>query len=78
MLSTLLLIPDNPDQGVLYLLTGVINLINKHYTWENLEFKFNLLSNCLIILTSAKQENYIYHNKNGKLLKNSQKLKLQF
>lgn len=65
MLSTLLLIPDNPEQGVLYLLTGVLNLVNKHYQWENTEIKFNLLANFLVILGAMTQESYIYHINSG-------------
>lgn len=61
MMSTLLILPDNPEQGVLYLLTGVLNLIDKHLTWENADVKFNLLANAIIILTALKQENYLYH-----------------
>jgi hypothetical protein len=65
MMSTLLVIPDNPEQGVLYLLTGVLNLIQKHYTWENLEIKFNLLCNALVILSALKQDEYLYHVNEG-------------
>ena len=65
MMSTLLVIPDNPEQGVLYLLTGVINLIQKHYHWDNLEIKFNLLCNALVILSALKQDDYLYHLNEG-------------
>lgn len=64
LMTTLLIIPDNPDQGVLYLLTGVINLVQKHFQWENLEIKFCLLANMLVIFNSLKQENYLYHVEN--------------
>lgn len=67
MMSTLLILPDNPEQGVLYLLTGVLNLIDKHLTWENADVKFNLLANAIIILTALKQENYLYHIDYGKI-----------
>lgn len=65
MMSTLLVIPDNPEQGVLYLLTGVINLIQKHFVWESTEIKFNLLCNSLVILGALKQDNYLYHMTDG-------------
>ncbi len=65
MMSTLLLVPDNPEQGVLYLLTGVINLINKHVQWDNEEIKFNLLANSLIGLSAMAQTNYLHHLNNG-------------
>jgi hypothetical protein len=61
MMSTLLILPDNPEQGVLYLLTGVLNLIEKHLNWENVDVRFNLLVNVIIILTALKQEDYLYH-----------------
>ena len=67
MMSTLLIIPDNPDQGVLYLLNGVLNIITKHFNWENLEIKFNLLLNLLILLGAYKQENYLFEIENVEL-----------
>ncbi len=73
MLSTLLLVPDSPEQGVLYLLTGVINMINQ-YNWDNLEIKFNLLTNVLVIFSALEQENYMHSIHNG----NSCKLKANF
>ena len=66
LLSTLLLIPDNPEQGGLYLLNGVLNVIQMHFPWENLEVKFNLLVNFVCLLSALKQENYIHHIPNGK------------
>lgn len=60
MMSTLLAVPDNPEQGVLYLLTGCLNLVQKHLTWENVECKFNLLLNGLVILSALKQEAHLY------------------
>lgn len=65
MMTTLLVIPDNPDQGVLYLLTGVMNLVQKHLNWDNLEIKFNLLANLLLVFSALKQEIYLYHINNG-------------
>ena len=61
LMSTLLVLPDNPELGVLYLLSGVLNLINTRYAWENLEIKFNLLLNVIVVLSSLKQENYLHH-----------------
>jgi hypothetical protein len=68
LLSTLLIIPDNPEQGGLYLLNGVLNVIQKHFPWENTEIKFNLLVNFICLLCALKQENYIHHIPNGKYL----------
>lgn len=66
MMTTLLLIPDNPEQGVLYLLTGIVNLVQKHFQWENIEIKFNILSEILVTFNCLKQESFIYHLENGK------------
>lgn len=68
LLSTLILIPDNPEQGVLYLLNGILNVIQKHYQWENIEIKVNLLINVICLLCALKQEKYIYHIPNSKSL----------
>lgn len=67
MMSTLLLIPDSPEQGVLYLLTGVLNMINQ-FNWENQEIKFNLLSNSLVIFSALEQEDYLHLIENGNLI----------
>ena len=67
MMSTLLLVPDSPEQGVLYLLTGVINMINQ-FSWDNLETKFNLLTNVLVIFSALEQENYMHSIHNGTLI----------
>jgi len=61
MMSTLIVIPDNPEQGVLYLLTGVLNLIEKHFAWENVDIKFSLLAKCLIALSALRQDEFLYH-----------------
>jgi hypothetical protein len=48
------------------LLTGVLNIIIKHFNWENVELKLNLLLNLLTLLGSLKQENYLFRIENGK------------
>lgn len=60
MMSTLLAVPDNPEQGVLYLLTGCLNIIQKHINWDNNDHKFSLLLNSLAVLSALKQENHLY------------------
>lgn len=70
-MSTLLIVPDNPEQGVIYLLTGLVNLIQKHINWENIEIKFNLLANAFVILAALKQENYLYHIHEGTRLQSN-------
>lgn len=68
ILSTLILLPDNPDQGVLYLLNGLLNLIQTHFEWENKEIKLNLMITSLSLLSALKQENHIYHVPNGNFI----------
>jgi hypothetical protein len=63
MMSTLLVIPDNPEQGVLYLIEGVLSLVDNHF--DDVEIQFNLLANILIVLTASKQKYYIYRINNG-------------
>jgi hypothetical protein len=67
MMSLLLVVPDNPDQGVLYLLTGLLNLVQKHISWENIEIKFSLLMSAMAILIALKQETYLYHVDDSKV-----------
>ncbi len=66
LMSTLVVLPDNPEQGVLYLMTILINFVDIHYKWESLEIKYNLLTYGLVALSAFKQENYLYHIENGK------------
>nr|CAB3226529.1 UPF0505 protein C16orf62-like [Phallusia mammillata] len=60
-LSSLLLVPDNPDQGVLYLLRGFLNVIS------NTEVNLSMYTQCTIylkilsMLTAYSQNQYIYH-----------------
>ena len=58
-LSTLLVVPDNPDSGVLYLLRGLLNIL-QNYTSDS-DFKANIYIRVLAILSAICQESYIYH-----------------
>ncbi|XP_053132807.1 VPS35 endosomal protein-sorting factor-like isoform X2 [Hemicordylus capensis] len=59
--STLLVIPDHPEQGVLFLVRGLLNVI-QDYTWEdNSDDKVRIYTNVLHLLSAASQETYIYH-----------------
>lgn len=60
LMATLLAVPDNPDQGVLYLLTGCLNLVQKHVAWQSQEIKFALLVNAMGVLSALKQESHLY------------------
>ncbi|XP_020910868.1 UPF0505 protein C16orf62 homolog [Exaiptasia diaphana] len=60
-LSTLLVVPDSPDQGVLYLTRGLLNVIQE-YTWEmNSDAKMTLYLNAVGLLSAMCQENFLYH-----------------
>ncbi|XP_015745691.1 UPF0505 protein C16orf62-like [Python bivittatus] len=59
--STLLIIPDHPEQGVLFLVRGLLNVI-QDYTWEdNSDDKIKIYTNVVHLLSAMSQETYIYH-----------------
>ncbi|BFZ02646.1 hypothetical protein BsWGS_05685 [Bradybaena similaris] len=59
--STLLVIPDSPDMGVMYLLRGLLNVL-QDYTWEpNSDARILVYTRVLAMLAAASQENYPYH-----------------
>ena len=67
-LSTLLVVPDNPDLGVVYLLSGLLNALRK-YSWQtNSLAKVVMFSDALFLLSAICQEEYIYHIHNGKCM----------
>ncbi|XP_062359252.1 VPS35 endosomal protein-sorting factor-like isoform X4 [Cinclus cinclus] len=59
--STLLVVPDHPEQGVLFLVRGLLNVI-QDYTWEdNSDDKVRIYTNVLHLLSAMTQETFIYH-----------------
>ncbi|XP_075575453.1 VPS35 endosomal protein-sorting factor-like isoform X5 [Pelecanus crispus] len=59
--STLLVVPDHPEQAVLFLVRGLLNVI-QDYTWEdNSDDKVRIYTNVLHLLSAMTQEAYIYH-----------------
>ncbi|KAJ6657602.1 hypothetical protein lerEdw1_002318 [Lerista edwardsae] len=59
--STLLIVPDHPEQGVLFLVRGLLNVI-QDYTWEdNSDDKIRIYTYVLHLLSAMSQETYIYH-----------------
>ncbi|XP_041062285.1 VPS35 endosomal protein-sorting factor-like isoform X2 [Carcharodon carcharias] len=59
--STLLIVPDHPEQGVLYLVRGLLNVI-QDYIWEDhTDSKVRIYINVLHLLAAASQETYLYH-----------------
>ncbi|XP_005101203.1 VPS35 endosomal protein sorting factor-like [Aplysia californica] len=60
-ISTLLVTPDNPDVGVMYLLRGLLNVL-QDYTWDqNGDLRIFVYTRVLAMLSSAAQEEYLYH-----------------
>ncbi|XP_072311686.1 VPS35 endosomal protein-sorting factor-like isoform X1 [Eucyclogobius newberryi] len=59
-LSTLLVVPDHPEHGVLYLVRGLLNMI-QDYTWEdNSDAKVRVYISSLPLLAAMSQETYFY------------------
>ncbi|KAG8145605.1 hypothetical protein E2320_012110, partial [Naja naja] len=59
--STLLIVPDHPEQGVLFLVRGLLNVI-QDYTWEdNSDDKVKIYTNVVHLLSAMGQETYLYH-----------------
>uniref|UniRef100_A0A286XNX2 VPS35 endosomal protein-sorting factor-like n=1 Tax=Cavia porcellus TaxID=10141 RepID=A0A286XNX2_CAVPO len=59
--STLLIVPDHPEHGVLFLVRELLNVI-QDYTWEdNSDDKIRLYTCVLHLLSAMSQETYLYH-----------------
>ncbi|XP_041702348.1 VPS35 endosomal protein-sorting factor-like isoform X2 [Coregonus clupeaformis] len=59
-LSALLVVPDHPEAGVLYLVRGLLNMV-QDYTWEeNSDAKFHVYISALPLLAAMSQETYLY------------------
>lgn len=64
ILSLLLIAPDSPELGVLYLFDGLCNAVSK-YTWpENSDGECVVLMKCLTFLSVAVQAEYPYSIEN--------------
>ena len=60
-----LVLQDNPDQGVLYMLRGLLNVM-ENFQWDpNQDTKAMVYSSVLSLLSAASQETYIYHADRG-------------
>ncbi|KAK6187960.1 hypothetical protein SNE40_005876 [Patella caerulea] len=60
-ISTILIIPDNPESGVMYMLRGLLNVL-QDYTWDHTsDAKAIVYIKVLSLLSAASQESYIYH-----------------
>uniref|UniRef100_A0A1A8RWG1 VPS35 endosomal protein-sorting factor-like n=2 Tax=Nothobranchius rachovii TaxID=451742 RepID=A0A1A8RWG1_9TELE len=59
-LATLLVVPDHPEHGVLYLVRGLLNMV-QDYTWEdNSDGKVRVYASALPLLAAMSQETYLY------------------
>ncbi|CAB1338037.1 unnamed protein product [Coregonus sp. 'balchen'] len=59
-LSALLVVPDHPEAGVLYLVRGLLNMV-QDYTWEdNSDAKVQVYISALPLLAAMSQETYLY------------------
>merc|ERR1712038_177551 len=61
MVATLLYVPDNPDQGVLYILKGLLNVLDT-FTWDkNSDHKVQAYISTISMLSAMSQESFIFH-----------------
>ncbi|XP_037019323.2 VPS35 endosomal protein-sorting factor-like isoform X1 [Artibeus jamaicensis] len=59
--STLLIVPDHPEHGVLFLVRELLNVI-QDYTWEDSsDDKIRIYTYILHLLSAMSQETYLYH-----------------
>ncbi|KAK2491621.1 hypothetical protein MC885_001898, partial [Smutsia gigantea] len=59
--STLLIVPDHPEHGVLFLVRELLNVI-QDYTWEDSsDDKVRIYTCVLHLLSAMSQETYLYH-----------------
>ncbi|XP_041671104.1 VPS35 endosomal protein-sorting factor-like isoform X2 [Cheilinus undulatus] len=59
-LATLLVVPDHPEHGVLYLVRGLLNMV-QDYTWEDSsDAKVRVYVSALPLLAAMSQETYLY------------------
>ncbi|XP_028669604.2 VPS35 endosomal protein-sorting factor-like [Erpetoichthys calabaricus] len=59
-LSTLLVVPDHPEQGVLFLVRGLLNIV-QDYNWEDTnDAKLRIYISALPLLAAMSQDNFLY------------------
>uniref|UniRef100_A0A0C9RKT3 CP062_0 protein n=1 Tax=Fopius arisanus TaxID=64838 RepID=A0A0C9RKT3_9HYME len=59
-LSTLLVVPDSPEHGVLYLMRGLLNVVQRCFD-EHSSLKYQVYLRVLDLLATVTRENYPYH-----------------
>lgn len=63
---------DHPEHGVLYLVRGLLNMV-QDYTWEdNSDAKVRVYVSALPLLAAMSQETYIYSISKGKCIYSQQ------
>lgn len=67
LMSTLLVVPDNPENEMLYLFKGLYNVVKLYQFDIHSNCKFMILSNMLQYLSTAARASYPYHVDRGKL-----------
>ncbi|EDV22361.1 uncharacterized protein TRIADDRAFT_28863, partial [Trichoplax adhaerens] len=63
LLGFLQYVPDNPDQGALYLLKGLLNVLQK-YHWDSDLGKIKMYIKTIGLLSAMCQDGYLYQLKN--------------
>lgn len=60
LMSTLLIVPDNPEQGVVYLLYGLLNVLQDYIWDDDSDSKVKIFLNAVCLLSAFCQESYVY------------------
>ncbi|XP_065659614.1 VPS35 endosomal protein-sorting factor-like isoform X3 [Hydra vulgaris] len=60
LLSVILFVPDHPDHSVLYLVRGLMNVLEEIIWDDSSDAKCKLYLNAICILSAAAQESYIF------------------
>lgn len=59
-LSVLLVVPDNPDMEVFYLLRGLLNAVQEYQWTASSDHKIRVYMNTISLLSAACQDKYLY------------------
>lgn len=60
LFSTLLVVPDNPDREMLFLIKGVLNAIEEYKWLEGSDYKYRVYMSAICLLSASCQDTYIY------------------
>ena len=60
-------IQDNPDQGVLYLIRGLLNVIADFSFDKSSDAKVAIYMNIIVVLSAMSQERYAYSIDKGRV-----------